>query len=357
MKRLLSLLLSFAITVSLISPALAASDEATAAANALYELWLFNGTGTDASGKPIFDLDRAPTRHEAVTMLVRLLGKESEAKAGSWSIPFMDVAEWAIPYVGYAYTNGLTTGTSDTTFGGNDIVTASQYLTLVLRSLGYESGTDFQWDKAWELSDSIGLTDGRYNAGTSSFTRGDVATISHWALQTPCKQTAITLLQSLINSGIIPQKIENVQKNNIPLEEIENIVKPYVGATALIGGMTEIMKKIVEEQRPATSTQIGAFCVMAGGMIKEFENMYNSCGSYDDTVNLKKYLYDIKIAFQELSGITSRDIATNTFSENNAYFDEFKDIYNSLLDNETFDMVAEEMHPFLEIYQNSMGGE
>lgn len=49
------------------------------AAQNLYELGLFNGTGTDTDGNPIFDLDRAPTRHEAVTMLVRLLGKGEEA--------------------------------------------------------------------------------------------------------------------------------------------------------------------------------------------------------------------------------------------------------------------------------------
>lgn len=66
-------------------------------------------------------------------------------------------------------------------------MSASQYLTLVLRALGYTSGTDFQWDKAWELSDRIGLTDGRYNATTTNFTRGDVAIISNQSLSTPHK--------------------------------------------------------------------------------------------------------------------------------------------------------------------------
>ena len=42
-----------------------------------------NGTGTGADGKPIYELDRAPSRFEAVTMLVRLLGKEAVAKTGS----------------------------------------------------------------------------------------------------------------------------------------------------------------------------------------------------------------------------------------------------------------------------------
>ena len=99
-------------------------------------------------------------------MLVRLLGKDEEAKTGIWDIPFTDVDEWAKPYVGYAYANKLTTGTSDTTFGGAQTVSPSQYLTFVLRAMGYESGTDFQWDKAWELTDTLGITHGEYGPDT-----------------------------------------------------------------------------------------------------------------------------------------------------------------------------------------------
>lgn len=152
------------------------------AANALHNMGLFQGTGTDANGNPIFDLDRAPNRYEAVTMLVGLLGKSEAAKKGTWDMPFTDVAEWAKPYVGYAYANGLTAGTSATTYGGNATVSASEYLTFVLRSLGYQTGTDFQWDKAWVLSDKLGMTHGQYNASIKNFTRGDVALISYASL-------------------------------------------------------------------------------------------------------------------------------------------------------------------------------
>lgn len=199
-KRLISFILTVVMLFAIVPTAFAASDKAVAAANALHELGLFNGTGTDANGNPVYDLDRAPSRHEAVTMLVRLLGKETEAQNGTWNTPFSDVAEWAKPYVGYAYTNGLTAGTSATTFGGNGTVTAAQYITFVLRALGYESGVDFQWDKSWELSDSIGLTNGEYNANTSKFTRGDVAIISNNALQLPLKGSDVLLCDTINTS-------------------------------------------------------------------------------------------------------------------------------------------------------------
>ena len=163
------------------------TSEAEAAARELYELGLFSGTGTDEQGQPVFELERAPTRHEAVTMLVRLLGKVEEATSQSWTIPFTDIAGWARPYVGYAYTNGLTAGTSTTTYSGGEAVSAAQYLSFVLRALGYKDGTDFRWDRAWELTDRLGITHGEYNATSGLFTRGDVAIISRNALSAPKK--------------------------------------------------------------------------------------------------------------------------------------------------------------------------
>ena len=213
MKRFLSFILALTLAASLVPSAFAASDEAVQAANALHTLGLFNGTGTDANGNPIYDLDRAPTREEAITMLIRLMGKESDAKGYNWEMPFTDVSGWAKPYVGAAYYWGLTSGTSETTFGGKQKVSAMQYLTFVLRALDYEDGTDFQWDKAWKLSDEIGLTSGQYTSDRS-MTRGDVAIISLKALSISNKYNW-TLLEQLLNEEIISQKM--VKKSGIDI--------------------------------------------------------------------------------------------------------------------------------------------
>lgn len=202
MKKILSLFLSVALMFSFIpTTAFAANDEAVYAADILNALGLFDGTGTDENGNPIYALDQASTRQEAVTMLVRLLGKGDEAVSRNWNLPFTDVAAWAKPYVGYAYANGLVSGTSKTTFGGNDKVTAAQYITFVLRALGYESGKDFTWNKAWEFSDKILLTDGRYNGNTKTFLRGDIAIISVSALKTPLKYSNETLFENMKKNG------------------------------------------------------------------------------------------------------------------------------------------------------------
>lgn len=205
-KRLISCLFILLLVLSCTMMSSAASSEAITAANELHEMGLFNGVETDKSGAPNFDLDRTPTRYEAVTMLVRLLGKEEEAKARVWDTPFQDVAAWAKPYVAYAYVKGLTTGVGTNSYGGDLPVAASQYLTFVLRALQYKSGVDFTWNQAWVLSDAIGLTNGDYNASTTLFTRGDVAVISRNALNCKLKGSDVRL------SDIIPSSELNNSK-------------------------------------------------------------------------------------------------------------------------------------------------
>lgn len=201
MKRIIAICLILILACSAVNVCAASEDE-TQRADALHELGLFNGTGTNADGSPIYDLDKVPTRAEAITMLVRLLGKESEAKANAWDTPFTDVAEWAKPYVGYAYNNGLTSGTSAATFSGSNPVNETQYLTFILRALGYDDKAgDFQWDKAKDLSDTIGIT----GPGTSAsvFNRGGIVSISYNALSAKLKDGSKTLIKSLYESKAV----------------------------------------------------------------------------------------------------------------------------------------------------------
>ncbi len=195
-----------------------ASNEAVEAADALYSLGLFNGTGVDANGSPIYELERTPNRHEAVTMLVRLLGMEETAKGMLWTAPFTDVVDWAKPYVMYAYENGITLGTSSTTYGGSADTTATQYITFMLRTLGYSSETDFKWDAAWELSDEIGMTNGEYNSSTASFTRGDMVQIAFSALS--CEMVDGTvLLDYLTEQGSINHNSDTPPENENKLPD------------------------------------------------------------------------------------------------------------------------------------------
>ena len=204
-KNLFCIILTLLLTVCLVPSALAAEDHAADAAQTLYELGLFRGTGANADGTPVFALEQTPTRNQAVIMLVRLLGREQEALNGSWELPFTDVPEGstAYPYIGYAYANGLTNGYTATTYCGTNPIRANQYITFVLRALGYVSGEDFEVGTAWELSDNLGITDGTYNAANAAnFLRADVASISADALPALLKDSEQTLAEKLMAENV-----------------------------------------------------------------------------------------------------------------------------------------------------------
>ncbi len=195
-RKLTALVLALALVCALGSiGAQAATPAEERAAESLCGMGLFRGVGTLPDGSYDFALDRAPTRGEAVTMLVRLLGAEQTALAEHGSHPFRD-AGWASDYVGYAYGRGITNGVSETMFGTGDPVTQAQYLTLTLRALGY---TDTDWRDPWPRADAVGL---QYGDG-DAFTRGEAAVISRSALDCTICGTEETLGQRLAAAGAL----------------------------------------------------------------------------------------------------------------------------------------------------------
>ena len=219
MKRFIVVIMAVMLAVAMAATVDAASSDAISAADCLYELGLFSGTGTNTDGSPIYSLDRVPTRNEAITMFVALLGKTDEAKQGNWQTPFTDVAPWAEPFVGYAYANGLTAGTSSTTYGGNDPVTATQYLTFVLKALNYRIGNDFQWNRAWELSDQLGITNGKYQNSSTPFLRGDIALISRATLKATDKVTGETLVHKMLWDDVFTtSQLDNTHDGSLMLD-------------------------------------------------------------------------------------------------------------------------------------------
>lgn len=200
MKKVVSILLCLTMLVNF---AFAASNISLAQtlAEDLKELNLFFGV----SGNNDFDLERAPTRVEALVMLIRVLGKEDEALAGTWQHPFTDVPAWADKYVGYGYENGLANGVGYTTFGTGR-ANAAMYLTFVLRALGYTEAADgFTWDKPFDLARRKGILTNQVD--TTNFLRADVVLVSYAALGANIKGQEKTLAEKLISAGVFTQGV------------------------------------------------------------------------------------------------------------------------------------------------------
>ena len=165
-------------------------------------LGLFEGAGTNPDGSTDYALYRKGKRVEALVMLIRLLGKEDEAMAGSWSHPFTDVPPWADKYVGYAYETGLTDGVSATRFGSDNEASMQMYYTFLLRALG-QTGGDV-WPQAFERADAAGITSKEndpYELCPFNFWRCDMVVSSFRALESRCTDGR-TLAEKLIDEGV-----------------------------------------------------------------------------------------------------------------------------------------------------------
>ncbi len=197
LRRVIAGFLAVLFAVLALSVSAGARDlsDAEAKARALKTLGLFRGVSdTD------FDLDRAPTRAEALVILIRVLGKEKEAAAGGRKHPFTDVPAWANDYVAYAYETGLTKGVSATEFGTGN-ASGAMMLTFMLRALGYsDAAGDFSWNDPFSLAKQVGiLPDG---VDTADFRRADAVLVSYAALKAGVKGAGITLAQKLLAAGV-----------------------------------------------------------------------------------------------------------------------------------------------------------
>ena len=124
-----------------------------------------------------FNPDQNVTRNEMAVVMANLM--EYNVASYKDTSPFTDVPSWAEPYVAACYTNGITSGYSDTIYGGSDNVTTAQAALMLMKALGYfQYASDFGGD--WQLAttrqgNAIDLFNGVDSGVTQPMTRNDVA--------------------------------------------------------------------------------------------------------------------------------------------------------------------------------------
>lgn len=215
----------------------------TNCADSLHEIGLFQGTQNG------YDLDRTPTRAEAAVMLVRLLGKEAEAKTLTYTAPFTDLKGWEKPYVQYLYSNGLANGTNRTTFNPTGKCTAQMYAVFLLRALGYSDTADFSYANAIETARERGIYDtGIINV--QNFLRDDAAAASYTVLSVSPKNSEGTLLDQLVSENAITEA---------NAKSYQNLFSTYAQYREATAGMDALLHYSVNSEfaSPAAVTHDG----------------------------------------------------------------------------------------------------
>jgi len=196
-----------------------------ALADALKAMGLFKGTDTPyGSG---YDLEQTPTRIQGLILFLRLLGEEQTALNYAGSTEFLDVPQWALPYVSYAYDKGYTKGVGvddqgRVAFDPNSALAADNYVTFLLRDLAYQEGKDFQWDSA--SADAVGLgvlTKGERTLLTEKpFLRAQTVYLSYYALSATVKGSGETILHRLTVSGAVDGKAASAAMDAVKVKRL-----------------------------------------------------------------------------------------------------------------------------------------
>ncbi|MBR5869831.1 MAG: extracellular solute-binding protein [Clostridia bacterium] len=176
-------------------------DDINDTAYALKDIGILKGDGSN------FNLDTVPDRVQAAIMVVRTRGEEQAAldsyAAGETENPFADVTEgWAAPYVAWVYGNDSSVSDADTE--GHAPCTPAEYVTFMLRTLGYtDSGDhpDFSYDTSKAFAKEHGIYLDSFDG--EEFNRGTLAKITYLTLAANVKDSDKSLLYTLSETGAI----------------------------------------------------------------------------------------------------------------------------------------------------------
>ncbi len=176
-------------------------------ADTLFNLGLFRGTNNG------YELERAPTRQEALIMLIRLLGEEQFAlEFDEKNMTFEDVTGWldGRKYIAYGAYMKYTNGRSAKVFDQSGTADIYMYLTFVLRALRYSDAEgDFIWNRtSVDLAVQLGLLtqDEVDSIMITGFKRDHVVLISLNALKKNLKGLDLTLADKLVLDGVLTRE-------------------------------------------------------------------------------------------------------------------------------------------------------
>ncbi len=160
-----------------------------------------------------FNPDQKVTRAEMAVVMANLLGLKVDDYKNT-TIPFTDVPDWAAPYVAACYSNGITSGTSATTYGSNELVTAVQASLMMMKALGYfqyqsDFGSDWQIATIKQAS-SIDLFNDIDTGVTEALTRDSVAQLGLNTLEAtmvqPTKNGSTIIVGDITITGDVEYK-------------------------------------------------------------------------------------------------------------------------------------------------------
>lgn len=174
----------------------------TTAAEAVSQLGVLRG---DGQGVTDGYLSKTTTRLQAAILMLRLVGKEQEALSYKGMDSFKDAnaaGKTSQPVLAYlkSHPEFGWGGTGTGKFDPNAAITSQQLYKVMLESLKYRSGTDFEYKDSLTFASSKGLNRA---AEATPFTNRDLAVALTETLQAMPKAASHSLLHELVEMKVV----------------------------------------------------------------------------------------------------------------------------------------------------------
>lgn len=290
MKKILTLICAAALCLTLALGAAAfvdITDEDTAkVVYTLEGMGLVSGTSA-TKYSPAITLTRA----QVCTMMVRAMGLEKAVDSYKNQNLFTDVkvGMWHSGYVNLAYREGIIKGYGNGKFGPDDTVTYGQFITIVLRLLGY---TESDIGKVWPADYIVFASDKELDEGVElsandAISRADAAKLLYNAVMSKPKGASAKLYTTL--NGYSSSSTVIVLSNSDTTSKEGDLY------ALVVVGTSGVETKYFEQKNKLSDTFVGSFG----------ELLLNSSGKVIGFIPDDIDFSDIVVAGAKLSGITS----------------------------------------------------
>ena len=188
LKKVLAMVLAFACTFSMFAGAkvfedVPAGSDYSEAITMLSDLRVIQGKD---DGK--YHPEDTITRAEACAMIARLMTGDPNVSQYVGAQSFTDVAKgsWKDSAIGYCYINGIVVGVGNNKFEPDRAITDAEFVTMVVRAMGYETA-DMKQNYPYSYmsnAQATGLLDGVAMVASTNALRGEDAQVIYNALFT-----------------------------------------------------------------------------------------------------------------------------------------------------------------------------
>ncbi|EOQ35767.1 S-layer homology domain-containing protein [Butyricicoccus pullicaecorum] len=186
LKKVLAMVLAFACTFSMFAGAkvfedVKAGSDYSEAITMLSDLGVIQGKD---DGK--YHPEDTITRAEACAMIARLMTGDPNVSQYVGAQSFVDVAKgsWKDSAIGYCYINGIVVGVGNNKFEPDRAITDAEFVTMVVRAMGYETA-DMKQNYPFSYmsnAQAMGLLDGVNMVANTDALRGEDAQVIYNAL-------------------------------------------------------------------------------------------------------------------------------------------------------------------------------